>query len=79
MEHTHLVKGLNYVLLNKVRSEIDKKSNGGDDGTDGKSREIECGLINSIYFLLMQFRSIIDCSCTNTCHLFIYRTFKEDQ
>ncbi|GLT61198.1 hypothetical protein SLA2020_339200 [Shorea laevis] len=37
VEHTHLVKGLDYALLNKVRSEIDKKPDGGDDA-DGKSR-----------------------------------------
>lgn len=37
VEHTHLVKGLDYALLNKVRSEIDKKPEAGDDG-DGKSR-----------------------------------------
>ncbi|KAJ7955377.1 suppressor of mec-8 and unc-52 protein-like 2 [Quillaja saponaria] len=37
VEHTHLVKGLDYALLNKVRSEIDKKPDAGD-GIDGKSR-----------------------------------------
>ncbi|GAV70975.1 RED_C domain-containing protein/RED_N domain-containing protein [Cephalotus follicularis] len=37
VEHTHLVKGLDYALLNKVRSEIDKKPGTGDDA-DGKSR-----------------------------------------
>lgn len=37
MEHTHLVKGLDYALLNKVRSEIDKKPDAGDD-VDGKPR-----------------------------------------
>jgi len=37
VEHTHLVKGLDYALLNKVRSEIDKKPDAGDDD-DGKSR-----------------------------------------
>ncbi|TYI25280.1 hypothetical protein ES332_A05G039700v1 [Gossypium tomentosum] len=36
VEHTHLVKGLDYALLNKVRSEIDKKPEAGDE-TDGKS------------------------------------------
>ncbi|KAL3825482.1 hypothetical protein ACJIZ3_021511 [Penstemon smallii] len=34
VEHTHLVKGLDYALLNKVRSEIDKKPDGEED--DGK-------------------------------------------
>ncbi|KAE9608192.1 hypothetical protein Lal_00003429 [Lupinus albus] len=37
VEHTHLVKGLDYALLNKVRSEIVKKPEAGDD-VDGKSR-----------------------------------------
>ncbi|KAJ1439969.1 RED-like, N-terminal [Sesbania bispinosa] len=37
VEHTHLVKGLDYALLNKVRSEIDKKPDAGDD-VDGKSK-----------------------------------------
>lgn len=37
VEHTHLVKGLDYALLNKVRSEIDKKPDAADD-VDGKSR-----------------------------------------
>lgn len=31
VEHTHLVKGLDYALLNKVRSEIDKKPDAGYD------------------------------------------------
>ncbi|KAG6739527.1 hypothetical protein POTOM_057128 [Populus tomentosa] len=37
VEHTHLVKGLDYALLNKVRSEIDKKPDSAED-VDGKSR-----------------------------------------
>ncbi|KAF6146699.1 hypothetical protein GIB67_008985 [Kingdonia uniflora] len=37
LEHTHLVKGLDYALLNKVRSEIDKKPDAEDDD-DGKAR-----------------------------------------
>ncbi|XP_043704969.1 suppressor of mec-8 and unc-52 protein homolog 2 [Telopea speciosissima] len=37
VEHTHLVKGLDYALLHKVRSEIDKKPDVGEE-TDGKSR-----------------------------------------
>ncbi|CAK9159261.1 unnamed protein product [Ilex paraguariensis] len=37
VEHTHLVKGLDYALLHKVRSEIDKKPDVGEDA-DGKSR-----------------------------------------
>ncbi|KAL3642872.1 Smu-2 suppressor of mec-8 and unc-52 protein [Castilleja foliolosa] len=37
VEHTHLVKGLDYALLNKVRSEIDKKPEPGEEN-DGKSK-----------------------------------------
>lgn len=37
VEHTHLVKGLDYALLHKVRSEIDKKPEV-EDEVDGKSR-----------------------------------------
>ncbi|CAN4084924.1 unnamed protein product [Withania somnifera] len=37
VEHTHLVKGLDYALLHQVRSEIDKKPDAGD-GFDGKPR-----------------------------------------
>lgn len=37
VEHTHLVKGLDYALLHKVRSEMDKKPESEED-TDGKSR-----------------------------------------
>lgn len=36
VEHTHLVKGLDYALLNKVRSEIDKKPD--DEDASGKTR-----------------------------------------
>ncbi|XP_031382592.1 suppressor of mec-8 and unc-52 protein homolog 2 [Punica granatum] len=38
VEHTHLVKGLDYALLNKIRSEIGKKPDAGEDAND-KSRE----------------------------------------
>ena len=37
VEHTHLVKGLHYALLNKVRSEIVKKPED-EDATDGTPR-----------------------------------------
>ncbi|CAO2836855.1 unnamed protein product [Amaranthus hypochondriacus] len=37
VEHTHLVKGLDYALLHKVRSEMDKKPETEED-TDGKQR-----------------------------------------
>lgn len=49
VEHTHLVKGLDYALLNKVRSEIDKKPDDEDD-VDGKSR-----YLNSDYHFFMSF------------------------
>lgn len=38
VEHTHLVKGLDYALLHKVRSEIDKKPETGDEALEGKAR-----------------------------------------
>ncbi|KAL0338840.1 UNVERIFIED_CONTAM: Suppressor of mec-8 and unc-52 protein2 [Sesamum angustifolium] len=41
VEHTHLVKGLDYALLHKVRSEIDKKPDVGEE-TDGKSKGSLC-------------------------------------
>ncbi|XP_074321036.1 suppressor of mec-8 and unc-52 protein homolog 2 isoform X1 [Silene latifolia] len=37
VEHTHLVKGLDYALLQKVKSEMDKKP-GAEGDTDGKPR-----------------------------------------
>ncbi|KAL4180840.1 hypothetical protein AMTRI_Chr12g234400 [Amborella trichopoda] len=37
LEHTHLVKGLDYALLHKVRSEIDKKPEQ-EEEVDGKTR-----------------------------------------
>ncbi|KAK4774300.1 hypothetical protein SAY86_009235 [Trapa natans] len=38
VEHTHLVKGLDYALLNKVRSDMGKKPDAGEDA-NAKSRE----------------------------------------
>ncbi|CAA3021875.1 suppressor of mec-8 and unc-52 homolog 2 [Olea europaea subsp. europaea] len=40
VEHTHLVKGLDYALLNKVRSEIDKKPDIGEEA-NGKATSKE--------------------------------------
>ncbi|GAB2291588.1 Smu-2 suppressor of mec-8 and unc-52 protein [Dionaea muscipula] len=40
VEHTHLVKGLDFALLHKVRSEIDKKHDSVEDD-HGKSRAIK--------------------------------------
>ncbi|KAI4380311.1 hypothetical protein MLD38_006516 [Melastoma candidum] len=40
VEHTHLVKVLDYALLNKVRSEMVKKPDAGDDA-DGKTSHID--------------------------------------
>lgn len=37
IEHTHLVKGLDYALLHKVRSEMDKQEDG-EEGNDGNLR-----------------------------------------
>lgn len=39
LEHTHLVKGLDFALLNKIRSEIEKKPDS-DDANEGKPRYI---------------------------------------
>ncbi|CAI5444683.1 unnamed protein product [Caenorhabditis angaria] len=39
IEHTHLVKGLDYSLLNKVRSEITKEDNDEDDDIDNAFEE----------------------------------------
>lgn len=41
VEHTHLVKGLDYALLHKVRSEIDKKPETGDEALEGKARGVK--------------------------------------
>ncbi|XP_049403394.1 suppressor of mec-8 and unc-52 protein homolog 2 [Solanum stenotomum] len=41
VEHTHLVKGLDYALLHKVRSEIDKKPEAGDEAFEGKPRGVK--------------------------------------
>ncbi|KAL8150817.1 hypothetical protein V2J09_020625 [Rumex salicifolius] len=43
VEHTHLVKGLDYALLHKVRSEMDKKQDTeeDDDYDNGKSRAVK--------------------------------------
>lgn len=42
MEHTHLVKGLDYSLLNKVRSEIVKSQVENDD--DELDKALVCGV-----------------------------------
>nr|CBX24443.1 hypothetical_protein [Oryza glaberrima] len=39
LEHTHLVKGLDYALLHKVRSEIEKKPDA-EDGKDTQTRSV---------------------------------------
>lgn len=44
LEHTHLVKGLDFALLNKVRSEIDKKPDA-EDGKDAKARYLQPQII----------------------------------
>lgn len=38
VEHTHLVKGLDYALLHKVRSEIDTRPDEEEDEEDAKRR-----------------------------------------
>lgn len=51
VEHTHLVKGLDYALLNKVRSEIDKKPDT-EDEKDGNSRYLVLHLISNVKSLV---------------------------
>lgn len=53
MEHTHLVKGLDYALLNKVRSEIDKKPDAGDDA-DGKSRLVRIRFFSNNHYRFIE-------------------------
>lgn len=38
VEHTHLVKGLDYALLHKIRSEIDKRPEDQEVADEGKRR-----------------------------------------
>ncbi|CAA6664592.1 unnamed protein product [Spirodela intermedia] len=40
VEHTHLVKGLDYALLQKIRSEIDTKKPETEEAKDGKSSKV---------------------------------------
>uniref|UniRef100_A0A1D1Z1R3 Protein Red n=1 Tax=Anthurium amnicola TaxID=1678845 RepID=A0A1D1Z1R3_9ARAE len=40
VEHTHLVKGLDYALLQKVRSELDNQKPETEDTNDGKSSRV---------------------------------------
>lgn len=66
-----MVKGLDYALLNKVRSEIDKKPEAGDDG-DGKSR----WLFSNSYFVgvflwIEAFNELLNLSVVN----FIFGSF----
>ncbi|XP_026665097.1 suppressor of mec-8 and unc-52 protein homolog 2 [Phoenix dactylifera] len=66
LEHTHLVKGLDYALLHKVRSEIDKKPDA-EDGKDGKSRvpkedqplSFRTAIAKSVYQSIIKPQSII--------------------
>jgi IK cytokine len=41
MEHTHLVKGLDFALLQKVRSEIASRENGEENEEDVEEKEEE--------------------------------------
>lgn len=52
MEHTHLVKGLDYALLNKVRSEIVKKPDAVDD-VDGKSRYFRIRIVSDCSYVVV--------------------------
>jgi len=56
LEHTHLVKGLDYALLHKVRSEIEKKPDA-EDEKEAKSR-----YSTTVYFeLMLSYLSLCDC------------------
>ncbi|CAI9097350.1 OLC1v1033750C1 [Oldenlandia corymbosa var. corymbosa] len=66
VEHTHLVKGLDYALLNKVRSEIDKKPDVDDDANEkAKSSKEDQALsfrtatAKSVYNLIVKPQTII--------------------
>ncbi|KAJ8750691.1 hypothetical protein K2173_015872 [Erythroxylum novogranatense] len=66
VEHTHLVKGLDYALLNKVRSEIDKKP-GSEEDAEGKSRaskedqqlSFRTAAAKSVYQLMVKPKTVI--------------------
>ncbi|PON39199.1 RED-like protein [Trema orientale] len=66
VEHTHLVKGLDYALLNKVRSEIDKKPDAADE-TDGNPRaskedqrlSFRTATAKSVYQLIVKPQTVI--------------------
>lgn len=47
VEHTHLVKGLDFALLNKIRSEIGKKPDGSEDADD-RSRFVDFNLARQL-------------------------------
>jgi RED-like protein N-terminal region len=51
LEHTHLVKGLDYALLNKIKSEIEKKPDF-DDAKEGTPRCINFTSSNAAFLLL---------------------------
>ncbi|KAJ6806422.1 suppressor of mec-8 and unc-52 protein-like protein 2 [Iris pallida] len=66
VEHTHLVKGLDYALLHKVRSEIDKKPDSEDekDGTPRVSKEdqpisFRTATAKSVYQWIVKPQSVI--------------------
>lgn len=48
VEHTHLVKGLDYALLQKVRSEMGKKTDAGEEA-DEKFKYVYLFMVNCIY------------------------------
>ncbi|KAK2651249.1 hypothetical protein Ddye_018738 [Dipteronia dyeriana] len=66
VEHTHLVNGLDYALLNKVRSETVKKPYTGDDA-DGNARSskedqqlsFRTAIAKSVYQLTVKLQTVI--------------------
>lgn len=66
VQHTHLVKGLDYALLNKVRSEIDKKPDVEDEkdgnartSTDDQQLSFRTATAKSVYQWMVKPHSIV--------------------
>ena len=73
VEHTHLVKGLDYALLNKVRSEIDKKPDSGGDA-EGKARYLIATATTHLSRLFIFSNAVkeLDNTCLRISVLFVF-------
>ncbi|KAL6870667.1 hypothetical protein ACP4OV_014515 [Aristida adscensionis] len=80
LEHTHLVKGLDYALLHKVRSEIEKKPDA-EDEKDAKSSPCFCMPQFEVNMEVTTFALSQNASIGSILYLcfLLYRTAKEDQ